>query len=85
MYRLLLNWDSPALYIVYLLLAFGVIALIAFLCYKFIPGLKATKNDEPLDETKIAEEELSRILVPMDEENVEKKEDEEKKDDQEQQ
>ncbi len=74
------NWNSPALFIVYLLLGFGAIALIAFLCRKYIPGLKGNKSNEPLDEVKIAEEELSRILVPMDEENVEIKEEETSKD-----
>ena len=65
----LINFDSPVFYILYLVLGFGVIALIAFLCYKFIPGLRSAKSDEPIDEKKVAEEELNRILVPMDEED----------------
>ena len=62
--------------VLWMVLAFGGIALVAFLCYKFIPGLKVDKNDEVKDESAIAEEELSRILVPMEEENVELKNEE---------
>ena len=61
--------------VLWMLLAFGGIALVAFLCYKYIPGLRVDKNDEVKDESVIAEEELERILVPMEEENVELKND----------
>ncbi len=70
MLNVLINWNSPAFYVLYLLLGFGLIALIALLCYKYIPGLKVSKKDDHVDETRIAEEELNRILVPMDESNV---------------
>lgn len=71
MFNVLINWNSPAFYVLYLLLGFGLIAVIALLCYKYIPGLKVSKkNDDNIDETRIAEEELNRILVPMDESNV---------------
>lgn len=71
MFNVLINWNSPAFYVLYLLLGFGLIAVIALLCYKYIPGLKVSKkNDDNVDETRIAEEELNRILVPMDESNV---------------
>lgn len=75
----LLNLNSPIFYVLYLLLAFGAIALIAFLCRRYIPGLR--NENKPIDETKVAEEELNRILEPMNEENVEVKKEEEKKDD----
>ena len=61
--------------VLWMLLAFGGIALVAFLCYKYIPGLRVDKNDEVKDESAIAEEELERILAPMEEENVEFKND----------
>ena len=70
MFNLLLDLGSPVFTILWLVIAFGAIALIAFLCYKYIPGLKDnTKNDKT--ESEIAEEELNRILVPIEEELVE--------------
>ncbi len=71
---LLIDFQSPIFFVLYILLGFGVIALIAFLCRKYIPGLKQDKTE--IDEKKVAEEELSRILVPMDKENVEKNQEE---------
>lgn len=61
--------------VLWMLLAFGGIAFVAFLCYKYIPGLRVDKNEEKKDEAAIAEEELKRILVPMEKENVEVKKD----------
>ena len=71
---LLIDFQSPIFFVLYILLGFGAIALIAFLCRKYIPGLKPDKTE--IDEKKVAEEELIRILVPMDKENVEKNQEE---------
>lgn len=60
-------FESTIFYVLLLVACFGVIALIAFLIRKFL--IKPHEDaDEKLDERKIAEEELNRILVPMDEE-----------------
>ncbi len=65
--------------VLWMLLAFGGIAFVALLCYRYIPGLRVDKNDEKKDEAAIAEEELKRILVPMEEENIEVKKDDKEK------
>ncbi len=76
MYNIILA--NEGFYILWMVLAFAAIAGIAFLCYKFIPGLKVDKNDELKDESTIASEEVNRILVPMSDENVEVNKDDEK-------
>ena len=63
------------LMILWIVLGIALIGLIAWLGYRFIPGLKIEKND--VDEEQAAKEELDRFLVPMDDE-IESAEDEEK-------
>ncbi len=68
-------FESTIFYVLLLVACFGVIALIAFLLRKYVVKPHANEEDK-LDEKKIAEEELNRILVPMDEGQVQKVEDE---------
>ena len=56
--------DLESFGIVIIIGIFALIALAAFLIYRFIPGIREEKK--PLDEEKIAKEELDRLLVPMD-------------------
>ena len=66
------------LMVLWIVLGIALIGLVAWLCYRFIPGLRIEK--EEVDEKQAAKEELDRFLVPM-EEDVEIKEetDEDKK------
>lgn len=66
------------LMVLWIVLGIALIGLVAWLCYRFIPGLRIEK--EEVDEKQAAKEELDRFLVPMDE-DVEIKEeiDEDKK------
>ena len=66
------------LMVLWIVLGIALIGLVAWLCYRFIPGLRIEK--EEVDEKQAAKEELDRFLVPMDE-DVEVKEeiDEDKK------
>lgn len=69
-------FESTIFYVLLLIACFGVIALIAFLLRKYVVKPHANEEEEKFDEKKIAEEELNRILVPMDEEQVQNVEDE---------
>ena len=67
------------LMVLWIVLGIALIGLVAWLCYRFIPGLRIEK--EEIDEKQAAKEELDRFLVPMDEDvevkeetNVDKKE-----------
>ena len=53
------------LMVLWIVLGIALIGLIAWLCYRFIPGLRIEK--EEVDEKQAAKEELDRFLVPMDE------------------
>lgn len=59
------------LMVLWIVLGIALIGLVAWLCYRFIPGLRIEK--EEVDEKQAAKEELDRFLVPMDE-DVEVKE-----------
>ena len=61
-----------------IVLGIALIGLVAWLCYRFIPGLRIEK--EEVDEKQAAKEELDRFLVPMDEDvEVKEETDEDKK------
>ena len=59
------------LMVLWIVLGIALIGLVAWLCYRFIPGLRIEK--EEVDEKQAAKEESDRLLVPMDE-DVEVKE-----------
>ncbi len=62
---------APILIPVILVAAFGIIVLVVILVKRHV---KAFQSDEkPKSDKEIAQEELDRILQPMEEENVEKK------------
>ncbi|MGM9857697.1 MAG: hypothetical protein ACI311_00355 [Bacilli bacterium] len=63
------------LMVLWIVLGIALIGLVAWLCYRFIPGLRIEK--EEVDEKQAAKEELDRFLVPMDEEVEMKEESEE--------
>ena len=66
------------LMVLWIVLGIALIGLIAWLCYRFIPGLRIEK--EEVDEKQAAKEELDRFLVPMDEDvEVKEETDEDKK------
>ena len=60
------------LMVLWIVLGIALIGLVAWLCYRFIPGLRIEK--EEVDEKQAAKEELDRFLVPMDEDVEIKKE-----------
>lgn len=66
------------LMVLWIVLGIALIGLIAWLCYRFIPGLRIEK--EEVDEKQAAKEELDRFLVPMDEDvEIKEETDEDKK------
>ena len=66
------------LMVLWIVLGIALIGLVAWLCYRFIPGLRIEK--EEVDEKQAAKEELDRFLVPMDEDvEIKKETDEDKK------
>ena len=53
--------------------AFGIIAIIAFILYRMLrPKLKGEEKEEEKTEQDYAQEELDRILQPVDDEKVSK-------------
>ena len=66
------------LMVLWIVLGIALIGLVAWLCYRFIPGLRIEK--EEVDEKQAAKEELDRFLVPMDEDvEIKEESDEDKK------
>ena len=66
------------LMVLWIVLGIALIGLVAWLCYRFIPGLRIEK--EEVDEKQAEKEELDRFLVPMDEDvEVKEETDEDKK------
>lgn len=66
------------LMVLWIVLGIALIGLVAWLCYRFIPGLRIEK--EEVDEKQAAKEELDRFLVPMDEDvEIKEETDEDKK------
>jgi Skp family chaperone for outer membrane proteins len=77
-------YDSGGMILVWVILAAGLICLIAFLIRQKIKShSKDGKEIEeaPKDEKQIAQEELNRILKPIDDEQTKKQMDEYKEDD----
>ena len=68
---LTLDWyDNPGVIICFILLGAIVIGVIAYLFYHFFLRNRAPKIEKHLDEEKIAEDELSRILEPIEDEKT---------------
>ena len=72
--------NSGIIFLVILGIA-GVIAIVSFILYR-IMHLKVKKEEEPVDDQKMVEEELNRVLQPVEDEETAKqiseyKEDEE--------
>ncbi len=68
---LTLDWyDNPGVIIVFILLGVTIIGVIAYLLYRFFFRNRAPKIENRLDEEKIAEDELSRILEPIEDEKT---------------
>ena len=66
------------LMVLWIVLGIALIGLVAWLCYRCIPGLRIEK--EEVDEKQAAKEELDRFLVPMDEDvEIKEETDEDKK------
>ncbi|OQC11261.1 MAG: hypothetical protein BWX74_00235 [Tenericutes bacterium ADurb.Bin087] len=60
--------DSPGLILLFLILFFGLIALITFLLRRFIPGLK--EKGGRVNEQVAVQQELERVLEPITDEKV---------------
>lgn len=60
--------DSPGLILLFLILFFGLIALITFLLRRFIPGLK--DKGGKVNEDVAIQQELDRVLEPITDEKV---------------
>ncbi|MCH5171691.1 MAG: hypothetical protein J1F31_02515 [Erysipelotrichales bacterium] len=72
----LASWiENPFIIIAFIVLFFGVIALIVFLLRK-LPSLKDDVK-KPMSEEEAAKENLDRILVPIEEEKKSNEENEE--------
>ena len=64
--------------------SFGIIAIIAFILYRLLrPKLKGENKEEEKTEQDYAQEELDRILQPVEDENVSKEIQNSKQDDEE--
>ncbi|MFA5481592.1 MAG: hypothetical protein WC282_04350 [Bacilli bacterium] len=62
------GWETPV--ILFSLLAFfGLIVVGVILAKKHIKGLQS-KDDKPIDEEKAVEEELNRVLRPVEDEKI---------------
>lgn len=72
--KLLSILDNPVILVIVLVAIFGVIVLGVILIKKYVPAFKNT--DKPKSEKEIAEEEVDRLVVDIEEGLTEKKEDE---------
>ena len=72
--KLLSIIDNPVILVIILVAIFGVIVLGVILIKKYVPAFKNT--DKPKSEKEIAEEEVDRLVVDIEEGLTEKKEDE---------
>lgn len=70
----LLALSNPVIIVLVLVAIFGVIVLGVILVKKYVPAFKNT--DKPKSEKEIAEEEVDRLVVDVEEGLTEKKEDE---------
>lgn len=60
--------DNPGLILLFLILFFGLIALVTFLLRRFIPGLK--DKGGRVNEDVAVQQELERILEPITDEKI---------------
>jgi hypothetical protein len=60
--------DSPGLILLFLILFFGLIALVTFILRRFIPGLK--EKGGRVNEQVAVQQELDRVLEPITDEKV---------------
>lgn len=68
---LTLDWyDNPGFIILFIVIGVIVIGTIAYLLYRFFFRNRAPKIENRIDEEKIAEDELSRILEPIEDEKT---------------
>lgn len=65
---ILATLDNPGLILLFLILFFGVIALITFLLRRFVPGLKVKGGK--IDEEVAVQQELDRVLEPITDEKI---------------
>lgn len=65
---ILATLDNPGLILLFLILFFGVIALITFLLRRFVPGLK--DKGGKIDEEVAVQQELDRVLEPITDEKI---------------
>ena len=69
---LLANLDSLWIFLI-VIGAFGIIAIIAFVLYRLLrPKLKGGENEKEKTEEDYAQEELDRVLQPVEDEEVSK-------------
>ncbi|MGI6644244.1 MAG: hypothetical protein ACOX28_00535 [Bacilli bacterium] len=61
---------NPFLILFLILLFFGAIALVVFLLRKYVPGIKEKEGE--IDEQRAVQEELDRVLEPIEEEHIKK-------------
>lgn len=66
--------DNPFVILLLIILFFGAIALVVFLLRKFIPGVK--EKGGKIDEATAVQEELDRVLEPIDDKEIKEKMDE---------
>lgn len=62
------GWETPV-FLFSLLAFFGLIVVAVIIAKKHIKGLQS-KDDQPIDEEKAVEEELNRILEPIEDEKI---------------
>lgn len=64
-------FSNPGIILIFVLLAAGLICLIAFLIKRFMKK-KNPVEEEKKSELEIADEEINRILVPIEDEDAKK-------------
>lgn len=73
-----LDGMHPLLIILILVAFFGLVALVVYVLRKFVPGLRGDE-EKPQTKEEAAKQTLDRILVPIDEKDVQKNEKDENK------
>lgn len=66
-------YESSGMILVYIIVIFALLGVIGYLLYKFVMKKNSSSEDiEVKDDKQIAEEDLSRILEPIDDEDTAK-------------
>lgn len=65
-------YQSSGMILVYIIVIFAFLGVCGYLLYRFIMKKNDTENAIEKDDKKIAEEELSRILEPVEDEETKK-------------